>query len=397
MHHPDIFKLLKAKKSSAIVSYIWRRHGRATCADIVRDLRLSNANVFPAVDGLVRSGMIEGIETAAGNKGRKPRHLRIRGEQCHALGIAFHSQGADISIINAALQHVDTETAANLPRNEKPALQRVLAAARAMIKRHKLNPERLAGVGFTMPGMLDCERGVVFRSTCFKPDLNLSISGFFERALHRPCLVLGNAAALALTEKHWGKAADLSNFLYLAGMGLGMYLNGRLFTGHQGCGGEIGFMKIGEGGPLSADGRTGTFNQLSPFRRIGLHLSEAVQNGAQTMAVEWLRAGQEPGLDLVVEAALRGDALCRELLVEGFNMVAEIAVGLNYLFNPEAIFLLPWTAQCADVSLDIVRRRMELCKMINPSARVQVMAAKYGREYLSRGVAFLPINRLFTA
>lgn len=74
---------------------------------------------------------------------------------------------------------------------------------------------------------------------------------------------------------------------------------------------------------------------------------------------------------------------------------SEMIVSLNYLFNPEAIFLQPWTAKCPDISLDIINRRLELCRIINPDIKINAMAAQYGRADLARGVGMLPLNRFF--
>ncbi len=395
MPDPDFLHLLKTKKYKALVSYIWRRRDRATRTDMARDLRLSNATVFPAVEYLMRLGVVEGIPAATGRKGRSPRLLRLCGAQCFAAGVSLHMHKADISLVNAAQQVIGAQTVDGLPRSEKDVLARVLAAIREMILKHKLDPARLAGVGVTLPGMIDCERGLVRRSSCFNGDTSVSITETVEAALRRPCQVMNSAAALALTEKEWGKAADLSTFLYFAGLGLGMFLNGQLFVGHQSFGGEIGFMKFGEGGAVGADGRAGTFNHLTPFRQMGLRLEDAIRGGARTLAADWIRAGRPPSSELVAQAAAQGDPLCRGLIAEGFEAAAEMIVGLNYLFNPQAIFLLPWTARCPDVSLDIVRRRLERCRAVNPGMEVQVLAAQNGREELSRGMAMLPLDRLF--
>lgn len=396
MQNLNAFNFHKSRKYRPIAAYIWRRRNTATCADIVRDLHLSNATVFPAVDYLQKIGMVESVNAAASNKGRKPKILRICGAQCFAIGIALQPQQAEISIVNAAHQLVGSRKLPGMSTDEKTALAQVLSAARALIAQSKLSLDRLAGLGVTLPGMIDCQQGLACRSTCFNAASDVSIVEYFENAFHRPCLVLGNSAALALTEKNWGKAADISTFLYFSGLGLGMFLNGQLFFGCQGFGGEIGFMKFGEGDEVTADGRTGTFDMITPFRQIGMRLQNAIQRGAHTLAAEQIRAGRPASNELVIEAALQGDALCRSLLADGFQVAAEMLIGLNYLFNPEAIFLLPFTEHCADISLDIVRRRLELCKTVNPKAHFKVLAAQHGREDLSRGIATLPLDRIFT-
>ncbi len=395
MPEVDILRRQKSKTHKALISYIWHRRNRATRADIVRDLRLSKATVFPAVDSLMRQGVVEGTPAATGQKGRRPCLLRLRGAQVIGVGIFLSRNQARLSLVNAAQRVVGARVLTGLPLTAKDVLDRVLTAVREMIRTCRADASRLAGIGVTLPGMIDCQRGLVQRSPCFQGDGTVSITAAMEAAMRCPCIVMNYAAALAMTEKEWGKAADLTSFLYFAGLGLGMFLNGQIFIGHQSYGGEIGFMKFGEGGGRGGDGRPGTYNQLTPFRQMGVRLEEAIRGGASTIAADWIRAGRTPDYALVADAAIQGDALCRGLIAEGFEAAAEMIVGLNYLFNPQAIFLLPWTARCPDVSLDIVRRRLECCRAINPGMEVQVMAAQNGREELSRGMAMLPLDRLF--
>lgn len=367
----------------------------ATRADIARDLHLSHATVFPAVDHLVRAGIVEGVPMPTDNKGRKPKGLRICGCQCFSVGIAITRQKADISVVDAGQNVIFHETLAGLPLNGDAVLRQLLAAVKKIISERKLDYAHLAGVGVVLPGFVDHRRGIVRQSSSFEPRVEVPVAGFFEQALGRPCMVLSTAPTLALTEKEWGKASGMSTFLYYCGMGLGMFVDGKLFMGHQSYGGEVGFMKFNDGTAPDADGRFGTFHRASPFRQIGMRLETAISQGAETITAGWLKQGRPLSMELIIDGALQGDALCRGLIAEGFQVEAEMIVSLNYLLNPEAIFLLPWTAKCPDITLDIVRRRLELCRVINPDMQVEVLAGQYGRNDLARGIAMLPLNRFF--
>ncbi len=396
MQNIDIYHVGKSKKFRDIVRYVWRRRGMATRSDVARDLHLSNATVFPAIDQLTRAGILENVPLQSNAKGRKPSGLRIAGRQCFALGISLHRERAEIAALDASQQVICQIEMEKLPTKGDALFKQLLPALIKFMGANGLQASRLAGVGVVLPGFVDHKHGIVRQSSCFDARVQVPVAAFVEKALGCRCMVLSTAPVLALTEKEWGLASEMSTFLYYCGMGLGMFLDGKLFMGHQSYGGELGFMKFNDDRKPDADSRTGTFHWASPFRQVGLRLETLIKQGAETMAAAWLAEGRALSLDLIIEAALQGDALCRGLVAEGFQVEAEMMVSLNYLFNPEAIFLQPWTAQCPDISLDIVNRRLELCRVINPDVKVKAMAARHGRADLARGVAMLPLNRFLS-
>ncbi len=392
----DIFNLKKQKKYRRMVDYIWSKRPAAMRADLVRDLQLSRATVIGAVEQMVRAGVLSESDCPNGRKGRQPKALAISGGQCFAVGIAVRSDKADIALVDAGLRVLAVDAITGLARAGKKQLPQLLHAVKTALRRHKLDLNRLVGVGVTLPGMIDHRTGIVRKSSAFVDAAAAApIIPFWEKALGKPCRLMEHSAALAFNEHARGTAVGMSDFLYLDGMGLGMFLDGRIYMGHQSYGGEIGFMKISDAQKVGGDGRAGTYNQVTPFRQLGLRLEQAMAQGSKTLAADLVKAGGKISHQLVIDAALQGDALCREMIEEGFRCMAEMAVNLNYLFNPEAILLWPWTAKCPEISLDIVRRRLEVCRLVNPDMQVKVLPARFGGESLAHGIAMLPLNDFF--
>src|SRR5260221_722226 len=86
---------------------------------------------------------------------------------------------------------------------------------------------------------------------------HLNVVGLLGEKLGSP-VVLENDINLALLGEIWhGCAQNVDNVAFLAlgsGVGLGLYVNGRLVRGENGAAGEIGYLPIG-GDPLQADSR----------------------------------------------------------------------------------------------------------------------------------------------
>ncbi len=391
----NVFEYKSDLKTHRLLSYIWKKRGKAMRGDIIRDFNLSRVTVITAVDRLLQGGVVSETDAPNGRQGRQPKALSICGDQCFAVGISIVGHHAEICAVDAGMCIIGSEETKNLPMDGDAQLRLLLQSVNTLLARHALDRKRLVGIGVSLPGMIDHKVGIVRRSSSFTGGEKAPIIPFWQKQFDKPCLILEHSSALALTEKEWGAASELSTFLYFDGAGVGMFLDGRIFMGSQNYGGEIGMLKLRDAPAGEADGRFGTLNMLTRFRDLRFRTDEAIAKGAATILTAWLREGRPLSREMIADAAVQGDALCRGLVEEMFQVYAEMIINLNYLFNPEAIFLWPWTAQCSDVSLDIVQRRLAVCKLINPDIHTVVLPARHGPEALARGIAMLPLNKFF--
>ena len=79
---------------------------------------------------------------------------------------------------------------------------------------------------------------------------------------------------------------------------------------------------------------------LTRLRDLRRRAEEAIAQGVSSVLADWLKEGRAFTRDLIAEAACR-DVLGRALVEDLFDVYADMIVNLNYLFNPEAIFLWP--------------------------------------------------------
>lgn len=391
----SLFQYIKHPKGRRLLSYIWSRRGKAVRNDIIRDLHLSHATVINEVDELLRRGILVERDALPTRKGRQPKPLMIHDSQCFGLGIFIWQQGAEIMALNAGLNIIASRQVLDLPLDGMSQLHLLLKSVMDFLAEHALDRSKLIGLGVSLPGMIDHRTGIVRRSACFLNGAEAPIIPFWKEQLGVPCLLLERTAALAFLEKEWGAAAEMRNFLYFDGAGVGMFLNDRIYLGSQSYGGEIGMMKISDTPAGEIDGRYGTLNVLTRFRDLRMRAEQAVKGGAESILTAWQREGKIFSRESIYEAACRGDLLGRGLVEDVFAIYAEMIVNLNYLFNPEAIFLWPWTARCPGITLDVVQRRLNLCKLANPDIRTVVLPAQCGEETLARGAAILPLNNFF--
>jgi glucokinase len=124
------------------------------------------------------------------------------------------------------------------------------------------------------------------------------------------------------------------------GIGGGIILDGKLYTGFSGTAGEVGHMVIEVGGPKCSCGSRGCFEALASRTAIFRRLSEAVADGKKTLLTESL------GPDLkdlrsgdLRKAIKKGDKLVEKIVEETAEYTGVAVANLINLFNPQVVVL----------------------------------------------------------
>ena len=106
--------------------------------------------------------------------------------------------------------------------------------------------DRLTGIGCSVPGPLDSERGVVI----FSPNLawrDVPLAAVLSEDLGVPVKIEDDARCAALGEARRGGARGAQNAVYVTistGIGGGVIVNGRIYRGSHGCAGEVGHITL---------------------------------------------------------------------------------------------------------------------------------------------------------
>ncbi|MCJ7755097.1 MAG: ROK family protein [Thermoanaerobaculales bacterium] len=190
----------------------------------------------------------------------------------------------------------------------------------------------VVGIGCGVPSVVDVERGVVFDVENIPSWKEVHLKAALEDRFGVPVSVNNDANAFVVGEYVFGKGRGFHNVVGMTlgtGLGTGVIVAGRLYSGAN-CGvGEIGMMahkglrleeycsgpffvrEYGVGGDvLFARASAGDPEALGAFNRYGLELSEAVMialyaydpdalvfGGSISAAFDFFEAGLRKGLD----------------------------------------------------------------------------------------------------
>lgn len=198
------------------------------------------------------------------------------------------------------------------------------------------------GLALGVPGLVDVESGTLL----YAPNLNwenVPLHEYLTRRFDLPVYIDNEASIAAFGETYFGVARGTTNMVFIhagVGIGGGLVLNGRMFTGSSGFAAEVGHMTIEPNGLPCNCGNRGCWetlaSQAAVFRRVQTALAEGK---ASTLARFHNGKRSTLTIPLLVRAADDGDAVAREVLYDTGTYLGIGIANLVNALNPEMVVL----------------------------------------------------------
>lgn len=137
-------------------------------------------------------------------------------------------------------------------RGPQFALRELEDSTRKLLLKHGLSLTNVAALGISCGGPLDAHSGVILSPPNLPGWDRVPVKKHFEAALQIPVFLQNDADACALAEWKWGAGRGCRNMIFLSfgtGMGAGLILDGRLYTGANNHAGEVGHVRLENDGP----------------------------------------------------------------------------------------------------------------------------------------------------
>ena len=233
----------------------------------------------------------------------------------------------------------------NVNRGYNEIIKEILSEADELLKRNNIKNNQLIGVGISCGGPLNSKKGVIMCPPNLPDWDNVPIVDIVSEHFGVKAILHNDANACAVAEWRFGAGRGYQNLVFLTfgtGMGAGLILDGKLYTGTNDGAGEVGHIRLSENGP-EGYGKKGSFE--------GFCSGGGIKKLAELTASEYLRENKKSSLfkseaDFenltavnVAKAMYEGDEFatavykkCAEYLGRGLSVIIDI-------INPEAIVI----------------------------------------------------------
>lgn len=254
--------------------------------------------------------------------------------------------GIDIGGTNIAAGVVDenykivgtAKLKTKMPRPAEEIIDDIALSAQLAVSNVGLTMNDIKSIGVGCPGQIDPSTGVVNFSPNLKFHL-VPLGDMLRERLNKKVLIENDANAAALGEALAGSAKNTDSAVIVTlgtGVGGGIIINGKIYSGHNYAGAEIGHMVIKESGILCGCGRKGCFEQYASATALIRQTKNAMRKDPSSLM--WKLTGGD--LNKVTghtafDAMRKGDSTAKKVVKRYIEYIGCGIINLVNIFQPE--------------------------------------------------------------
>lgn len=261
------------------------------------------------------------------------------------IGIDMGGMSIKFGMVDADHRILDKEVIpTNLEEGAESLIREMAQAVQRLLQKQGKTLKECQGIGIGSPGTVSNETGMILYSNNFYWE-NIPIVSLLKKYLDTelPMGIANDADAAALGETIAGAGKGHQNtilFTLGTGVGSGVILNGKIFSGSSRGGCELGHTVIVDGGLPCNCGRSGCMEVYASATALMRMAKEEIErHGQSSMATkEDVKRGNIHG-KIIFDAEKNGDPAAKDAVARYEHYLAVgIANAIN-IFRPELVML----------------------------------------------------------
>lgn len=309
------------------------------------------------------------------------------------VGIDLGGTNIAAGVINEDFEIVFlAKTKTNLPRPAREICGDMVSVTKGAIESAGLEINDIESVGIGTPGIANSDSGVIEYS-CNLGFENVEMEKMFRQKLNLPVYIENDANAAAYGEYVAGAAKGAKDVVCITlgtGVGGGIIIDGKIYSGFNYAGAEIGHMVIDVDGPQCTCGRKGCFEVFSSATGLVRMTQEAMDRNTDSIMHKMAEEYGKVSARLAFEAMRKGDKTAKEVVDKYIKYLAAGITNTINIFQPDILCIGGGVCNEGDPLLvpmkEIVEREVYTR---NSSKNTEIVIAKLGNNAGLIGAAFL--------
>ena len=249
-----------------------------------------------------------------------------------------------------------------------------------------LTLDRISGIGTGIPGLIDRKRGINHWTLFYQKD-SIPLRQLIQERFDMPVWVENDANTVTMAHQWFGHGRGIDNFLVVTiedGVGMGIVVNGRLYTGEQGMAAEFGHMVVRPGGRPCRCGKNGCLEAyVSNFSIIG--------QAARHLGVDRTQLAYRTVLD----AAMAGNPAIVDLFSQAGKVLGLGISGLIQVFSPRRIIFSGRGVEAGSLVFDALHAQLERHTTAEVLENCDIILHEFCDTDWARGAATLALQELY--
>lgn len=326
-------------KKKIIAHYIY--NGCSTITELSKELDLSVPTVTKFISEMCEENYINDYGKLETTGGRHPNLYGLNPESGYFIGVDIKRFAINIGLINFKGDMIELKM--NIPykfRNSIEGLNELCKLIANFIKKLSFDKEKILNININVSGRVNPESGYSFSQFNFE---ERPLAEVIAEKLGYKVTIDNDTRAMTYGEYLKGAVSGEKNILFINiswGLGVGIIIDGKIYTGKSGFSGEFGHITTFDNEILCHCGKKGCLETEASGSALYRILLERIKSGENSILSSRINNEEDPiTLDEIIDSVNKEDLLCIEIVEEIGQKLGKQIAGLINIFNPELVII----------------------------------------------------------
>ena len=371
--------------------------GKTTITELSKELNISVPKITSLVIELIEDGLIKDNGKFDSTGGRRASVYGLVSDAGFFVGVDVKQYYINLGLLDFKKHLITSKEKVPFKLENTPeSFDALLLIIKAFI--NELNPafvkDKILGLGLNLSGRINNTTVYSYSYFYFNEE---PLSVIIQKEIGIQTFIENDSRAMAYGEFCNGDSKDARNVLFVNmdyGIGLGILIDGKLYYGKSGFGGEFGHIPIFENEIICHCGKKGCLETEASGLALIRKFKKKIQQGSTSSVMKKKKDLNDISLLDIIFAAKNEDTLCIELLSEiGEKIGKGIAILIN-IFNPELLILGGILSETGDYIRLPIRSAINKYSLSLVNTDTQLKLSKLGEKAGVIGACLIARNKV---
>ena len=337
---------IKASNQAAVRETIYK-FGPISRMEMAKKLNLTFPTITTNVSEMMREGIIEEkeAEVVGGGRGRRTMNVDYIPSSRLFMGIEMRRHASYATIVDLRGNTIGKKSRSVFHDDYMGAMEEACSAATELLEECSLSWENIAGMGFSLPGIVDQEKGILEIHPRFKWK-GIDVRSDVRKATgyQGPLTVLNNTCArvygTSLFSPSAFAGADYAAYMYVgSGIKCPLVFSLKDHFGHIVGEGEVGHMVMNPLGPECACGNHGCLESYASDSALERNAHLAMERG-ESEILSAMGRDHYVTVEDIIEAKNMGDKVSGELMARAIEYLSLALANVNNFVKPDCVVVV---------------------------------------------------------
>lgn len=371
--------------------------GKTTITELTKELNISVPKITSLVTELIEDGLIKDNGKFDSTGGRRASVYGLVSDAGFFVGVDVKHYYINLGLLDFKKHLVTSKEKVPFKLENTPeSFEALLLIIKTFI--NELNPafvkDKILGLGLNLSGRINNTTGYSYSYFHFNEE---PLSVVIQKEIGIQTFIENDSRAMAYGEFSNGDSNAARNVLFINmdyGIGLGILIDGKLYYGKSGFGGEFGHIPIFDNEIICHCGKKGCLETEASGLALIRKFKVKIQHGSTSSVMKKKKDLNDITLLDIILAAKNEDTLCIELLSEiGEKIGKGIAILIN-IFNPELLILGGTLSETGDYIRLPIRSAINKYSLSLVNTDTQLKLSKLGEKAGVIGACLIARNKV---